>query len=88
MQGKSNNGLTCQIRISRLNHISKNGFEAFRSLKLEIVEKCAELLGLHTNKVREVFVARGRWCAQTDCSELKRTDLVLLFPTSCVLVLC
>ena len=44
-------------------------FEASRSLK--IVEKCAEVLGLYTNKVREVVVARGRWCAQTDCSVLK-----------------
>jgi len=42
-----------RVRISRLNHISKiSRFEAFRSLK--IVEKCTELFGLYTNKVREV----------------------------------
>ena len=50
--------------------------------------KCAELLGLYTNKVMEVVVTRGWWCAQTDCSVLKRNDLVILFPTSSVLVLC
>jgi len=66
-------------------HGTPNAFEAFRTLK--IVEKCAEVLGLYTNKVREVVVARGRWCAQTDCNVLKQTDLVVLFPTSCVLVL-
>jgi len=72
------------FRISRLNHISKNSrFEAVRSLK--IVENCTELFGLYTNKVREVVVARGRRCAQTNRSVLKRKRLLLLFSTSCVL---
>ena len=35
-----------------------------------------------------VVVAQGRLCAQPHRSVLKRTDLLLLFPTSCVLVLC
>ena len=60
--------------------------EASRSLK--IVEKFTELLGLYTNKVSEVVVAQGQLCAQTHRSVLKRTDLLLLFPTSCVLGLC
>jgi len=67
--------LVNQFRISRSTQISENSrFETFRSLK--IAEKCAELLWLYTNKVKEVVVARGQWCAQTDYSVLKRTDLV------------
>ena len=61
-------------------------FEAFRSLK--IVEKCTELFRMFLNKVREGVVARGRRCAKTNRSVLKRNHLLLLFTTSCVLGLC
>jgi len=75
------------VRISRLNHISKNSrFEAFCSLK--IVETCTELLRLFLNKVREGVVTHGLWWAQTDYSHKKLTNLVLFFATSCVLGLC
>jgi len=50
--------------------------------------KWPELLGVYTNKVREVVVAQGRLCAQTHRSVLKQTDLLLLFHTSCVLGSC
>jgi len=43
---------------------------------------------LFLNKVREGFVAPGRWWAQTDCSHKKLTDLELFFATSWVLGLC
>jgi len=81
------NRLANRFRISSLNHISKNSrFEPFRSLI--IVEKCAELLRLFSNKVREGVVARARWCAQTNRSVSKQNHLFLFLTNFCVLGLC